>query len=92
MSLRQVFTDRGSNAYLSGKIMVTYLRQFFPTISLILLTQIFKLWSWYVLSIEYRTFFIFICADIITMEVRKLSDVFGLQVGKLLILSKEGSY
>ena len=57
-----------------------------------LFTQIFKLWSWYVLFSEYIASFVFISVDILTMEVRQLSDVLGSQVGKSLILSYEGSY
>ena len=48
------------------------------------LTPIFKLWSWYVLFIEYIASFIFICVDTLTMEVRKLGDVLGSQVGKII--------
>ena len=48
------------------------------------LTPIFKLWSWYVLFIEYIASFIFIWVDTLTMEVRKLGDVLGPQVGKII--------
>ena len=51
-----------------------YFHQFF-------LTPIFKLWSWYVLFGEYIASSIFISVDILTMEVRKLSDVLGSQMG-----------
>ena len=51
------------------------------------LTPIFKSWSWYFLLGKYIASSIFISADILTMEVRKLSDVLGSQVGKSLILS-----
>ena len=36
------------------------------------------------LFIEYIASFIFISVDILTMEVRKLSDVLGSQVGKII--------
>ena len=48
------------------------------------LTPIFKLWSRYVLFIEYIASFIFISVDILMMEEGKLSDVLGSQVGKII--------
>ena len=48
------------------------------------LTPILKLSSWYVLFSEYIASSIFISVDILTIEVRKLSDELGFQVGEII--------